>query len=193
MLGHRVWLACLFGLLLSGCTWTVIPPEVEGPSETVYVSLYGRHTRLVLPEESGSDRYIEFGVGDWRYYALAQRHWTSGVRALLFSNQTALSRRRLRIKPGEAPRNSLHSDRAVAINVPADTVPLLMADLQAAWQDADGQTIERFDHRYRKVSRDYGLINNSNRQTALWLKRLDCRIEGFVLWSEFEVRSGSSM
>lgn len=193
MIRRRVLLACLCGLTLSGCTWTVIPPKVEGPSETVYVSLYGRHTRLALPVETGSRRYVEFGVGDWRYYALAERHWTSGVRALLVSRETALSQRSLRIEPGEDPQYSLRSERTVAIDVPADTVPPLLADLQTLWRKGSDPTIERYHHRYRKIPRDYGLIRNSNRQTALWLERLDCRVEGFVLWSEFEVRQDESL
>ncbi|GGX66543.1 hypothetical protein GCM10007392_37820 [Saccharospirillum salsuginis] len=158
----------------------------------MYVSLYGRHTRLALPVEPGSHRYVEYGVGDWRYYALAERHWTSGVRALLLSRQTALSKRSLNIEPGAVPKNRLRSERTVAIIVPADTVPPLAANLQTLWRNGSGPTIERYGHSYRKIRRDYGLLRNSNRQTALWLEQLDCRVEGFVLWSEFEVRQESS-
>lgn len=172
--------------VLPACTWRIVPPPPSVAEDTVYVSLYGRHTRLALPANDDS-RYIEYGFGDWRYYALAERSWTSGVRALFSSQRSAMSRREVNLTRYGNPTAAFFSERTEAVTVPEAEVDELRRELERTWSRSEGAVIDRNHHRYKEVAWDYSLANNSNRQTAAWLEALGCDIDGFPLWGAFRV------
>lgn len=108
----------IYFLSCAGCAWTVHPPDPQTSMAPVVLSQYGWHTRLALPGPDGSS-FIEYGFGDWRYYALEERSLASGLRALFFSDTATLSRRPLAPpRDGEWGRR-LGSRRSVELAAPA--------------------------------------------------------------------------
>lgn len=181
----------LIGMLpfLQACTWTVIPPEPTADPATVYLSVYGRHTRLALPDAPGY--YVEYGFGDWRFYAEEKRDWLPGFQALFFSSGATLSRRELLEPVGDNLRRHFASVRTEAIEVPSDLANQLRDDLKQAWQEAEGEQIDQDYLSFRRAQAHYSLFNNSNHQTARWLEQLQCEVQGAPFWSDFEVVSKS--
>lgn len=62
-----VWVsaACVLAFLgLSSCAWRVIPPDRVGDPVPVFLSEYGRHTRLALPDGTAAffDTALESGT-----------------------------------------------------------------------------------------------------------------------------------
>ncbi|HET7237938.1 MAG TPA: hypothetical protein VFI76_02855, partial [Terrimicrobiaceae bacterium] len=55
-------------LALSSCAWKVVPPRDLTEPTPVFVSEYGRHTRLALPDCTAA--FFEYGFGEWNFYGL---------------------------------------------------------------------------------------------------------------------------
>jgi len=196
------WLRGGWGALVSviatGCTWQVIPPaQVEQPAH-IYVSEYGRHTRLALPREpSGAPetaQMIEYGFGDWNYYALEERGARSAWRALFRSGASALSRREVRYQPDpELFRRANAASYAVRLTVGQSQVDALRNRLEREWNELGPKhrTVRRSDDGVylRRSDRRYHLFQNSNHQTAEWLRELGCEVKGVAILSRFEVVS----
>lgn len=175
--------------LIQACTWTIIPPEPTADSTTVYISVYGRHTRLALPD--GPGQYVEYGFGDWRYYAEAERNFFTGAQALFFSSGATLSRREL-VEPNTADLSRhFFSNRTEAIEVPGDQASQLHKELLHAWEAGSGEAIRQGALVFRQTPQRYSLLHNSNHQTAHWLKQLQCEVRGAPFWSNFRVVASS--
>lgn len=179
----------LLGVLpfLQACTWTIISPEPTAEPATVYLSVYGRHTRLALPNDAG--HYVEYGFGDWRFYAEEKRNLFTGFQALFFSSGATLSRRELPGPKSDNLRRHFSSVRTEAIEVPSHLADHLRDDLMLAWEEAGGEQIDQGYLSFRRAPQHYSLFNNSNHQTARWLEQLQCDIQGAPFWSDFEVVS----
>lgn len=182
--GRMISVCLLLGA--AGCSWTVIPPQTPGNEQTVYVSQYGWHTRLALPAAEDG-HYIEYGFGDWEYYALGQRSLLSGLEALFFSSDSTLSRRVLPAPGQENLRLSFGSDQSASLTAPARKVDMLRDELEATWTASAGSHLQRGDLSFRKLEQDYGLLYNSNHQTANWLERLGSDVQGVTILGDFEV------
>jgi len=172
----------------AGCAWTVRPPDPQPPMATVILSQYGWHTRLAPPGPGGSS-LIEYGFGNWRYYALGERSLPSGLRALFFSDTATLSRRPL-ARPRDAEwGRRLGSRRSVGLAAPADAVEALRQELERLWRESDPDTAEAHGLYFRRVDLDDSLFHNSNHRTAAWLERLGCEVQGSPVMGNFEVDS----
>lgn len=172
---------------LAGCSWTVVPPTPPPPTETVFLSQYGWHTRLALPVEDEA-KFVEFGFGDWRYYALGERSTGSGLRALFFSESATLSRRELVAPSLHDPTAHFGSRRSVGLKLPEEKVATLRRELEKSWREATGSTRRAEGLAFRKVDQDYGLFHNSNHLTAEWLEALGCKVRGPTLLGNFRVK-----
>src|SRR6476660_4433070 len=91
-------------LSAGGCTTTVFPPpRTHGPTATLYITNYGRHSSLLLPisqteyaptttvvattttpsattsvaDPSVNPRvvYVEYTIGDWAWFATGDTRW----------------------------------------------------------------------------------------------------------------------
>ena len=83
--------------LTFGCTSTVTPPTNPIDPVEVFVLSEAMHTGIVLPPDPGSsgnpDQYVEFGFGDWNWYALSNNAWNNAFATVLWPTQGALGRR----------------------------------------------------------------------------------------------------
>ncbi|MFO7726131.1 MAG: hypothetical protein R6V45_11340 [Oceanipulchritudo sp.] len=175
-------------LLLGGCTWKVIPPEVDGPVTPVIVSAYSKHTRIALP--SGESSFIEFGFGDWNFYALGDTSKGTALQAAFDSEAAALSRRVLPWQGNlDRFRSSAGAVRSEVILVDAQRARTLLESLEAQWNALEGEEVYREweDLTLRKWDEPYSLMRNSNHRTAAWLQELGCKVRGNPITQDFRV------
>lgn len=189
----RPALTASLALFLSGCAWTILPPETpeEKERETVFLTDYGRHARLGLPGED--NRIWEWGFGDWEYYALGERGFWPGFRALSFLGRSTLARRPLPSADDPDRFNVLAGGvRTVALEIDRSKVADLLAALRAEWERG---AEEREPHRghdglsFVPAEERYHLFRNSNAKVATWLEALGCEVSGAPLLSNFRVRN----
>jgi hypothetical protein len=182
--------AALF-LIVSGCAWRVIPPEVRG-GVPVVLSQYEWHTRLALPD--GTVAFYEYGFGEWNFYGLEREGFFSGFRAITGLGKGAISRRKLPYTLSEFEfALAAGSNRSARFYVERGLAEDLRGELERRWQsNADSRVVRAWDG--IPVSRDraaYHLFANSNHAVANWLRRLGCQVSGNTLTSRFKVANES--
>jgi hypothetical protein len=84
---------CLWLLVAAGCTNTIFPPRAAGPTTSIYVADYGRHSSLLLPTSLPDKTLVEYAFGDYEWFARGDTRWWVAVVAMLHSPQATLGRR----------------------------------------------------------------------------------------------------
>ena len=177
--------------LTSGCSpWRIIPPENVSNPAPVYITRYASHTRLALPFEDGT-RGVEYGYGDWHWYAKRETGAWSGFRAVLLPMDGAYSRREIPWPDSaETFQRRLGGNHTEKLMVESERASTLRKALEEMWQslgEAEEVGHPRTGAVYRRAGEAYHLFSNSNQQTASWLKALDCRVRGIQVGGEFRV------
>lgn len=182
----RLPLTAITGLaLVAGCSWTVAPPDLDRPGTPVFVTAYDKHARLALPTADG---YLEYGFGDWHYYALEQWGVGSMARGAFFSRGSAFSRRRLPvIDDEEGFRRAAGGISSLRIEVDPARAAALLARLEQRWEELEGERVYREweDLELARWDRRYHLFDNSNHKVVRWLRELDVEVRGWTLKNRF--------
>jgi hypothetical protein len=200
--GRKSWQSSAYGWFaagavvfstLSSCAWQVVPPAEVREAVPIFLSEYGRHTRLALPNDT--DLFFEYGFGEWNFYGLEKQGVFSALRAISGFGEGAFSRRELPFTLSEAEfLRTAGGDRSERLWVERSLADPLREELEARWRANSGKVvIRRFDQ--VPVSwdrRQYHLFGNSNHVVANWLKRLGCRVYGSPITSDFEVTKSSA-
>lgn len=81
-------------LPFASCTSLVWPPErVDRPAQA-FVLREALHLGLLLPDPPEAPvRWIEYGYGDWAWFALGQEQWYRTIPTVLWPTQATLCRR----------------------------------------------------------------------------------------------------
>lgn len=177
----------------AGCTPKIVPPANPASPVTIYLMDYGRHSTLVLP--FNDDRLIEYAFGDWDYFALADYRLTLGVRALICSRASGLGRQILP-DPGDerALIHRLRAARSLKFQVERQAAQNLLAELDQRYRSRIETEVYNHDltmHFVRDPAR-YNLFHNCNHVTADWLRKLDCRVRGWPVLSNFKLDERSA-
>jgi hypothetical protein len=185
------WGSAALFLVVPGCAWRVVPPEVRD-GVPVVLSQYEWHTRLALPD--GTAAFYEYGFGEWNFYGLEKEGFFSGFRAITGLGKGAISRRELPYTLSESEfARAAGSNRSVRLYVERGRAEGLRGELERRWQsNAHSRVVRTWDG--IPVSRDraaYHLFANSNDVVANWLRRLGCRVSGNTSTSRFKVVNGS--
>ena len=179
-------------LFLSSCAWRVVPPAKVTEPVPVYLSEYGRHTRLALPDDSTV--FFEYGFGEWNFYGLEKQGMVSALRAISGLGEGSLSRRQLPYTLNEAVfLHAAGGSRAARLWVERSLSDRLRGELEARWK-ANARVVVVRQTDQIPVSRDpaaYHLFGNSNHAVAKWLERLGCRVIGYPITSNFKITKGS--
>jgi hypothetical protein len=177
----------------SGCvTTTIIPPPPGGDDVPVFVTDYGRHSSLILPDPAG--HWNEYAFGDFNWFALSHTRSTDAARAMLWSAGATLGRRQLEL---------IDHPAAVASDTTAWKVVRLQAPrakVQALIRRLDRDYFARHDTvTYNPASamwfvrndEAYNAFHNCNHVTARWLRWLGCTTRGTAMFSRFVVAGGT--
>ncbi len=154
----------------------------------MWVTEYGRHSRVALP--SGRSTFLEYGFGEWNFYAREQRGFLSTLRAGAGLGTGAFSRRELVPAPdGTLGPPQTGGTRSASLQVERNAATRLRERLEARWaanqprvivRSADGVPVSSDPQRYH-------LFANSNHAAADLLRELGCRVTGFPILSNFRV------
>jgi hypothetical protein len=166
---------------------TIIPPTAPLNPVMVHVAGSGIHARLLLPE---GDRWLQYGFGDWDYYARRQQTLLNGLLALLWPTPGALGWGEIasldRFRTGfEAAGGQL-----LSFEVPIAQVNQLQQSLHTRFQRqmAAGQVDNPVNNlSLVKDDQTYSVLHNSNHELAEWLESLDCQVESLGFWITFRL------
>jgi hypothetical protein len=166
----------------------IIPPVEPVQPVTVYVVDLGLHSRLVLPDDK--EGLVQYAYGDWRYFALNEQDLRSGIAALLIPTQGTLGRRKYE---NIDQLQQVTNDDITILNFAvarAKARKLQKLLEQRFQQNINTQVFNPVNQmNFVKDDMDYTLYHNSNHELVAWLEYLDCRVEGFVLLADFQVKS----
>lgn len=166
----------------------IIPPVEPVQPVTVYVVDLGLHSRLVLPDDE--EGLVQYAYGDWRYFALNEQDLGSGIAALLIPTQGTLGRRKY--QDVDQLQQAISDDVTILNFAVARAKARKLRKLleQRFQQNINTQVFNPVNQmNFVKDDMDYTLYHNSNHELVAWLEDLDCRVEGFVLLADFEVKS----
>jgi hypothetical protein len=164
-------------LFAAACTSVVTPPENPIDPVEVYLVESELHSGLVLPRTS--DEYVEYGYGDWDWFAMNCTAWYYVFDTILWPTQGTLGRRILR-------EPELRAMGPRAIRVSRSDVEGLLADLDRRYEA--GRETEVYNEQMRmhfvKVDEGFWFGHTCADATAGWLRRLGCSV------SAAPIRSG---
>ena len=189
MLGRALLLlSFLLPWVAGGCVNTIAPGPRTGDDVPVFVTDYGRHSSLILPDPAG--HWNEYAFGDFNWFALSRTRSTDAARAMLWSAGATLGRRQLElIDDPTAVASDTTAWKVIRLQAPRSKVHALIRTLDEAffarhdtvtYNPASAMWFVRSDERYHA-------FHNCNHLTARWLRRLGCTVRGSAMFSRFVV------
>lgn len=158
-----------------GCTSTVTPPAlVENPTAVLLVR-DAMHRGLLLPNESG---YVEFGFGDWSWYALGNDSWYHAFPTVLWPTQGTLSRRQHHAHDLAGARAAMSWAEFESFAVDRQAAERLRDRLEAAFAARASERVHQAYLRMDFVPYDdsYWFLDNCADACAAWLTELGCAV-----------------
>ena len=172
------------------CTNRILPPPAPPNPRTVFVLDHGRHATLVLP--AATHGIVRYAYGDWQYYARRKTGLRETSLAAVWPTPAGLGRRELRVPatPGDvraAVRVGI--EQLYEVIVDARAVSRLRDTLDTLFQAQRQRVLYNaaYDLEFVPHPDAYTLVHNSNRVVAHWLRHLDCRVQGLLLFSRWQV------
>ncbi|MGE3175399.1 MAG: hypothetical protein AB7O97_22430 [Planctomycetota bacterium] len=184
VLRRTVLSAALTGLLLAtylalfGWTLRVHPPTDPPTPVTALLIRDQLHRGLLLPQPGGG--YVEFGFGDWAWYAEGREHWTRVFATVLWPTPGALSRRELAGADPAAVRAALPWAQFEDLVVGAAAAERLRLRLEEQFAAGRVAATQRPALRMGFVpwARSYWFVDNCSTAVAGWCAELGCAISG---------------
>ena len=178
--GTSFVLVLLGCLLLSGCISIVTPPPHPSDPVTVYLVNEAMHKGILFPRANGT--FVEYGFGDWDWYALGYDSWYHAFDTVLWPTQGTLGRRLAPVRDAASLRNFYSGVVLDPLIVEKADATALLEELDQAY-DRNVET-SHYNPQYRThfVEHDdgYWFLYNCNDAAADWLRKLGCSVS-FVL------------
>lgn len=186
---NPLWIGLLCAVLCGlGCTPRIIPPVTPKNAVPIFIADYGRHSSLLLPDEKGG--LVEFAWGDYAWFAENHTGAGNAVAALFWSGGSTLGSRHLpKLLPHDELMHSLSAKRLLSFVAEADKAAIVREQLTDQFNRHRDTMIYNEVHHLNFVRDDghYWFAHNCNHLTAEWLRELGCQVEGWVLYSNFEM------
>jgi len=182
---RRRWRRALFVLALAvasipvfGCTSTITPPASPATPTTVFLLSEAMHTGIVLPPLGPDDEFVEFGYGDWSWFALGNDAWYRVFPTVLWPTQGALGRRTFGARDERQLRAAAWWTTLSPLVVDAAKVRTLRTKLQARFDAGASNAVRRQDLGFDFVPSDdsYWFGFTCADAAAAWFRELDCEI-----------------
>lgn len=179
---RRRWLRALFAVAIAialtfaifGWTKRVSAPVPVKEPTAVFVVRDELHRGLLLPAPNGG--YVEFGFGDWHWYARAQEQWHNVFATVLWPTQGTLSRRDHASRNGDDLRASMSWATFDEFVVEKAAAAKLRDRLEAQFAARQRERVIRTGLRMHFVpwDRDYWFADTCADAVAEWLVELGC-------------------
>jgi hypothetical protein len=185
----HILLMALLGMGIIGCTPRVIAPVGVNHPVEIIIADYGRHTSLLIPAQTTG--FVEFAWGDYAWFVENRTGSGSAMEALFWSRGSALGMREYKSElTDQALIKSSGASRLLHLQTPADkTFALrdqLIGAIRSRWSEHVFNKANEMD--FVRDGPHYWFAHNCNHVTAGWLRELGCRVEGCVLFSDFELK-----
>lgn len=167
--------ALLFAVV--GCTSTITPPAAPGADAiTVFLIQDSRHLGLLLPRDDAT--FVEFGYGDWDWYAMEQDSWYHAFDTVLWPTQGTLARREIAARDGAGLQQRVPWATFDAILVARADAHALLGELEARFDRGRDRLHHSVRYGMDFVPDDdgYWCCFNCNDAVADWLRRLGCSV-----------------
>lgn len=166
-----------------------MPPAATVRPATVYLCDYGIHSSLLLPVDPEQRRYVEYLYGDWNWVALGNHGPLDAVGAMLWSGQATLGRRYLETSAADpVPHPPSPPKSQTRVVVDAAKCAAVVAEADARWLRHADTAVGDGSYTYVHDDVPYGLRHDCNRETADWLTRAGCQVDGSPILPYFDVR-----
>ncbi len=162
--------------VLHGCVSTVRgPATVDDPAQVLLVK-DARHLGLILPRDGAT--HVEFGYGDWDWYAEMDDSWYHVFDTVLLPTQATLATREIPAASTDEVRRRFHWMRISELTVSRGAVDGLLAELDAMVAAHESQRVHNPVYRldFIPVDDSYWLFRNCNDVVADWLRELGCSV-----------------
>ena len=176
-------------LLLSGCVSVVVPPAHPVDPVEVFLSQEGIHSGLVLPRPEGG--YVEYGYGDWDWYALNCDRWYHVFDTVLWPTQGALGRRSYAARTAEELRAEARGPALDSLAVSRRDAEGLLRELDARFEATRDTEVynEVSGMRLVQVPEGFWCCYGCADATSEWLRRLGCSVSCTVIRTRLVVRA----
>src|SRR5829696_8933380 len=170
MRNRRNWFVGALLMLAGGCTSTVIPPKRVTDPAAVFLTDYGRHSSLLLPDREG--RLVEYAFGDWDWFAVNKNKSTDALRALFASRGSTLGRRVLpNVDETVELARLTNAAKVSRFEVERERALRLQDDLSHAYRmHAATEVFNPASSLYFvRVPENYWMFHNCNHVAARWM------------------------
>ena len=135
-----------------------------------------KHRGLVVPGPGGG--LVEYGFGDWNWYALGRDRWYHVFATVLWPKAGCFARREHPEGDLTALRQRLASVRLLVVAVPQARVLALRDRMERGFADraADAHWNPRHGMLFVPCERSFWFANTCADQVADWLRELDCEV-----------------
>ena len=171
-----------------GCASTVTPPADPPDPVVVHLLSTGRHAGVLLP--NGDGRTVEYGYGNWSWYALGKTDWWRAPGAVLWPSQGTLGRRYIADADLAAMNRSYGGGTLEELLVPRASAARLLARLDHEFA-AGGEPHfnQQYDMQFVKHPTDFWILHDCHDEVAEWLEELDCAVGWAPIRTGLRVRT----
>jgi hypothetical protein len=176
---------------VAGCTAVVTPPRDVVDGVQVYVLLDDQHRGLVLPDAEVGQ--VEYGFGEWWWYALREDAWHDTCRAVLWPTRSTLGRRPTHATDLVSLRQRFHWMQVHPIRVDRDKATALREELAKAYAAGHGEEVYNSLYGFHFVPHadSYWAFHNCNDKVAEWLRTLGCEISWVPICLGIEIEASA--
>ncbi len=191
---HRVSIAAValfaaaLGCSAGGCA-AVQPPVKPVDPVPVYLTNYGIHSSLILPEQDRRE-FVEYAFGDWGYAVLNHDGPFDAIGALVVSEGSGFGKRTIAADGSDRPNFSGAAQQPAMhlIYASRKDVNELLGELEERYRGGGKPILNPASGMaFVPDSQHYSILNNCNHLTARCLAILGCKIGGVVVTSNFAV------
>ena len=161
-----------------GCSSTITPPTGITDPARVFLLREAMHTGIVLPPREASEEYVEFGFGDWSWFALGNEAWYRVFPTVLWPTQGTLGRRTFGAATPEALRARVTWAELQEVPVARDKAAALRTRLQQLHDSRGKEAVTRpsLGWTFVPYDRSYWFPQNCADVAAEWFRELDCSV-----------------
>jgi uncharacterized protein DUF2459 len=179
-------------LVAAACVSHVEPPRAPSDPVVVYLRREARHSALILPDPAGG--HVEYGYGDWNWYALEKDRWYHVFGTLFWPTRGTLGRCRLEARSAEELESAYPYSRMSAINVERERASELARRLDEEFRAGEATRIHSATYQLDFVQHasSFCLFHNCHDALADWLQSLGCRVSRALVRTGLEVEERSA-
>ncbi len=164
--------------LFAACTSTVTPPAHVDDPVLVFLLEEAMHTGIVLPPLDDGDEFVEFGFGEWGWYALGHDSWYHVFATVLWPTQGTLGRRTFGARTADELRARVRQAELSPIEVSAAKAAALRRRLQQQHDERREEALERpeYGQVFVPFDRSYWFAATCADVAAEWFVELGCDV-----------------